>query len=130
MRPIVIICAALGVWLAAPETVAGQAQSAFRFQMDVTSDSTFSFATERHDWVKRGLRGVAVDPVRRDALVARFEVVRVNRGRATALVTGQTTRVTSDHVALLDRPSIRWYQRASFWLGAAAGAVVGAVVAH
>lgn len=105
-----------------------QEQAAFRFEIEVTSDSTFTFTAGRNGWVKRGLRGIAVDPRRRDALVARFEVMSVEQGKASALVTGQTTGLETDHVALLQRPGIPWYQRSVFWAGTAIGAIIGAVI--
>ena len=103
-------------------------QSAVRFEIAQAGDSTFSFAVGRNDWIARGRRGIAVDPRRRDALVARFVVVGVDSGRATALVTGQTTRVTTDHVALLIRPPVRWFRQEHFWAGAVTGALAGLLI--
>ncbi|HEX5438537.1 MAG TPA: hypothetical protein VFW98_15395 [Gemmatimonadaceae bacterium] len=108
-------------------TVARAQDNAVRFEITAVGDSTFSFAVGRHDWVQVGERGIAVDPRRRDALVARFVVMHVDHGRATALVTGQTTPVVVAHVALLERPRTPWYRRGVFWLGALIGAVVGVV---
>lgn len=109
-------------------------QGATRFEIAQVGDSTFSFAIGPNDWIKRGRRGIAVDPRRRDALIARFEVLDVREGRATALVTGQTTRITTDHVALLERPPAHWYAQPAFWVGAAvggaAGVLLGLVVAN
>ncbi len=103
-------------------------QDAIRFEIAQVGDSTFSFTIGRNDWVERGRRGIAVDPRRRDVLVARFVILDVDEGRATALVTGQTTRVTTDHVALLERPPIRWYGQPAFWIGAFAGGVAGLLI--
>jgi hypothetical protein len=108
---------------------AGAQESAYRFGITSAGDSTFTFPVERHPWVQKGLKGIAVDPFRRDALVARFRVIQVAGGRATALITGQTTHITSDHVALLDRPRTPWYRQRTFWIGAVVGAVVGVVAA-
>jgi hypothetical protein len=114
-----------------PFSYAARAQeSAYRFGITWVGDSTFTFPMERHSWVRIGLSGIAVDPLRHDALVARFRVVGVTDGQATALITGQTTRITLDHVALIDRPRPKWYQQKTFWLGALLGAVVGVVVAR
>ena len=77
--------------------------------------------------MKRGARGIAVDPTDHDAMVARFQVVRVDSGKATAIITGQTTRVTTDHVALIERPTVPWFKQGAFWIGAALGALVGVV---
>lgn len=104
-------------------------RSAYRFEISAADDSTFTFSVARDHWVHRGLEGIAVDPREHDALVARFRVVAVDSGRATALVIGQTTRITTDHVALLVRPEAPWYRRGVFWLGALLGAAIGAVAA-
>jgi hypothetical protein len=118
----------LGVALGVAGPLGAQEQPPHRFEIEVTSDSTFAFAAGGNGWVKRGMRGIAVDPRRRDALVARFEVLSVERGRASALVTGQTTRLEQEHVALLQRPGVPWYKRSAFWAGTVLGAVIGAVL--
>lgn len=105
-------------------------ESAYRFNIARAGDSTFTFAVARNDWVRKGMRGIAVDPTRQDALVARFRVTRVDRDSAVALITGQTTRVTNDLVALLERPSKPWYLRATFWIGGVLGAIVGVVASR
>ena len=105
-------------------------QSAYRFNIAQAGDSTFTIPLARNDWVKKGMRGIAVDPVHRDALVARFLITRVARDSAVALVTGQTTRVTTDLVALLERPSKPWYLKPTFWLGGVLGAIVGVVASR
>jgi len=96
-----------------------------RFEILDVRDSTFRFLLGGTRWVQVGADGITVDPQRRDALVARFVV----RGRvadtATAVITGQTTRVTSTHVALLDPLPPRVSRRELFWLGALAGGVIG-----
>lgn len=96
-----------------------------RFEILDVRDSTFRFLLGGARWVRTGADGITVDPQRRDVLVARFIV----RGRvadtATAVITGQTTRVISTHVALLDAPPPRVTRRELFWLGALAGGVVG-----
>lgn len=113
---------------AASHAPAARAQeSAYRFNIARTGDSTFAIPLAQNGWVKKGMRGIAVDPARRDALVARFRVTRVGRDSAVALITGQTTRVTTDHVALLERPSKPWYLRTTFWVGGVLGAIVGVV---
>jgi hypothetical protein len=106
----------------------GAQESAVRFEIAEAGDSTFTFQVGRHPWVRRGLQGIAVDPRRRDVLVARFRVLDVRTGVATALITGQTTNVTSDLVALLDEPQKRWYQQPAFWTGTLLGAIIGGVV--
>lgn len=130
MRAIVVMAALAAIGIGLPRDARAQ-DAAVRFEITSVGDSTFSFAIGRHSWVRRGEHGIAVDPARRDALVARFTVVQVNdsAGQARALVTGQTTRVTTGHMALLVRPSVPWYRKPVFWIGTAIGAVLGAVVA-
>lgn len=75
-------------------------------------------------WVRPGQVGTAIDPARRDALVARFRIVTVQEGAATALVTGQTTAVSTDHVATLEEPKRSWFRNKAFWSGLFLGAVM------
>ncbi|HEY9449084.1 MAG TPA: hypothetical protein VIQ60_04995 [Gemmatimonadaceae bacterium] len=105
-------------------------ESAYRFTIARAGDSTFTFPVARNDWVKKGMRGIAVDPARRDALVARFRITRVDHDSAVALITGQTTRVSTDLVALLERPTKPWYLRSTFWLGGVLGAIIGVVASR
>lgn len=117
--------------LAAPGARAIVAQQgAYRFAIASAGDSTFTFALMRNDWVKKGMHGITVDPARHDALIARFVVTRVTRDSAVALVTGQTTRVTTDLVALLERPNKPWYLRPTFWIGGVLGAIIGVVASR
>lgn len=119
---IALLAAALGI--ARP----AQAQrGAYRFEIVTATDSTITIPTDSAGWVKRGTRGIAVDPRDHDSMVARFQVVRVDSGQATALITGQTTRVTTDHVALIERPVVPWYKQGVFWIGAALGGLIGVV---
>lgn len=119
---IALLAAALGI--ARP----AQAQrGAYRFEIVTATDSTITIPTDSAGWVKRGTRGIAVDPRDHDSMVARFQVVRVDSGEATALITGQTTRVTTDHVALIERPVVPWYKQGVFWIGAALGGLIGVV---
>ncbi|MBA3558537.1 MAG: hypothetical protein H0W30_08065, partial [Gemmatimonadaceae bacterium] len=82
-------------------TVASEAQQppAARFQVAGVGDSTFTFLLGKMRWVREGQRGLAVDPRRNDGLVARFRVLRVTEGEATALVTGKTMELSREHVA-------------------------------
>lgn len=107
-------------------------ETAYRFEIASVGDSTVTLSTEKHEWLSAGQKGIAVDPMRHDALVARFVILRIDaeHKRALAVVTGQTTRITTDHVALIDRPSKKWYAQPTLWIGAAVGAVIGAVAAH
>ena len=100
---------------------------ATRFEITAVTDSTLSFRTATSAWIKPGRAGIAVDPRRRDQLVARFEVVAVADGIATALITGQTTDVSIDHVATVVEPETPWYRRKSFWVGLLLGGALGGV---
>ncbi|HEU6451089.1 MAG TPA: hypothetical protein VFT57_06685 [Gemmatimonadaceae bacterium] len=131
MRHIAITLTLSIFLLAAPGAGALRAQQgAYRFNIASAGDSTFSFPLSRDSWVKKGMHGIAVDPARHDVLIARFIVTRVTRDSAVALVTGQTTRVTTDFVALLERPVKPWYLRPTFWLGGVLGAIVGVVASR
>jgi hypothetical protein len=96
-----------------------------RFSIADVGDTTFTFAIGKTRWVKPRQRGVAVDARERDALVARFRVMAVRRGMATAMITGQTRRVTPAHTVIMTRPPERWYRNPRFWAGAAVGLVGG-----
>ncbi len=124
-----LLALGLATTLALPRATRAQ-EAAYRFEILTVGDSTFTFAVMRQSWIRRGMRGIAVDPRRRDALIARFRVLAVANGEATALVTGQTTAVGTEHMALLQRPKRSWYVQPLFWIGAVLGGVVGAVVAH
>jgi hypothetical protein len=115
----------------APQRARAQ-ETAYRLEITAVGDSTISLSTERHEWVREGQKGIAVDPMRHDALVARFVILHVDPEHklALAIVTGQTTRLTTQHVALIARPGRKWYAQPTLWIGAAVGMVLGAVVAH
>ena len=107
-----------------------QAQSrGIRFEITQVGDGTFRFPRGTAGWLRRDMTGHAVDPRRRDALVARFRIVRVDSGLVTALVTGLTTRVATDHIAVMDEPPKPWYRGITFWAGTVFGIVVGALIA-
>jgi hypothetical protein len=123
------VVAGLALLLATAGPAAAQPR-VHRFLVDSVADSTFVFRVgQRGDWLRAGATGVAVDPARRDALVARFRVVSVSETRATALVTGQTTLVTRDHVALVEEPPTRFFRSGGFWGGTVLGAILGAAAA-
>jgi hypothetical protein len=110
-------------------TASAQGKAPARFPITSVGDSTFSFHSGSARWVARGSEGAVVDPSRRDALVAHFRVLSVLHGDAIALVTGQMTDVTTDHVAVLEAPGRPWYRVRLFWLGLFLGGAVGAVAA-
>lgn len=97
-----------------------------RFFIHTVGDTTFSFSVPSDPWVKPGMEGLAIDPMRRDSLVARFRVATVEWGEARAVITGQTTAVTTQHVAILRMPQPPWYKRKQFWVGLVLGAGLGA----
>jgi hypothetical protein len=105
---------------------------ATRLEVLAVQDSTFTIAVRGLDWVREGQRGIVVNPCRRDALVARFTVLRRGAAEATAVVTGQTTRVATDQVALLEAPlpvaGRRAAWRRGWWTGLLVGGAVGAGV--
>jgi hypothetical protein len=105
----------------------GEAQ--YRFEILRAADSTFTFLAPAAPWLAAGQRGIVVDPRRRDALIARFHTLTKRGDTVAALVTGQTTDLSTSHVVLLPyvpprRPS-GWRQRA-FWIGLLTGGALGA----
>jgi hypothetical protein len=126
-RPLAALALSILALAAAP--AAGAQESATRFEITAVADTTFSIRLGEHaGWVRRGLEGIAVDPRRRDLLIARFRVVDVKagEGEAVALITGQTTLVETEHVALLTRPRAPWYRQRAFWVGLLLGGGIGA----
>ena len=120
------------IWVLGLALVAGTADGQFhgvRFEITVVGDTTFRFPRGNAAWVREGVTGIAVDPRRRDALVARFRVVRIDSGLVTALVTGQTTRLATEHIAVLTAPPKPWYRGITFWAGTIFGVVIGALIA-
>ncbi|MGQ0649943.1 MAG: hypothetical protein ACT4P7_20520 [Gemmatimonadaceae bacterium] len=106
----------------------GAQQRAVRFEITSVSDTTLSFQAGMAAWVRAGQMGRAVDPRRRDALVARFRVLGVRDRVATALVTGQTTAVSTDHVATLEEPPRSWFRTGALWVGLLIGTALGTAV--
>jgi hypothetical protein len=122
--------AACWSWLlvAGLATMAPVARAQFRgvrFEITQVGDTTFGFSRGDANWVRQGMTGIAVDPTRRDVLVARFRVIKVDTGFVTALVTGQTTRVSTEHVVVMSEPPRPWYKVPLFWGGTALGLVIG-----
>jgi hypothetical protein len=109
--------------LIAASTARAQTGSA-RFDIDSVGDSTVTFAVGNARWVHTGQTGLAVEPRRHDELIARLRVLSVASGTATALITGQTSRVVSGQVALIRRPPPPFYAVGLFWIGTAVGAAV------
>jgi hypothetical protein len=123
-----IVAPLAGAITFAPRSAHAQSAHA-RFDIDSITDSTFTFVVGRAHWVARGQTGLAVDPAHDDELIAEFRVVQVERGVATAFVTGQTARVKTGHVAVMEPPGRAFYRQPLFWAGAVAGGIIG-FVAH
>ena len=126
---ILLVLALLAGALLAPGSARAQ-DSAVRFEIRSVGDSTFTFDASRTPWGARGQKGIAVDPRRRDGLVARFVVLGVDGGLANALIVGQAQKLTTDHVVLLRPPQEHWYSSGKFWAGALGGVIVGFFVGH
>jgi hypothetical protein len=120
--------AAVGVALLAL-LIAGAPASAqdraVRFEIVAVGDTTITLRTGEERWLRPGQAGVAVDPRKRDELVGRFRVMRVEEGQAVAIITGQTTRLTIDHVGVLTEPRRPWYRSRGFWAGLIGGLIAG-----
>ena len=101
--------------------------SGVRFEIASVGDTTLTFAVGRAKWVHRGLVGLAIDPARHDVLIAQFRILGVTGGVATGVIIGQTTRVTQDHVVLLDEPRPMFIKRMIFWGGLLVGLAIGFV---
>lgn len=123
--------ALVAVVVAGRNDAAAQETSA-RFEIASVGDSTFTLVVGRHPWVRPGLYGIVVDPRQRDVLIARFQIIAADSANAMGLITGMTTRVTTEHVALLDKPpppAPPWHRRRSFWLGVLFGVAAGLGIA-
>jgi hypothetical protein len=117
----------LAALLAAPRLFA---QAAYvRFDIIAVDDSTFTFATTGANWVKPSRAGFVVDPLHGDELIAKFRVTKAHKGMATAVVTGQTERLSPSDVALLTKPHPFFLTRPWFWAAFVVGGVIG-FVAH
>ena len=111
---------------AATVASAAHAQSRqVRFPVTAVGDSTIEFQTGIARWIRPGQTGVAVDPRRRDVLIARFRVHTVREGSATGIITGQTGAVGLEHVAVLNEPRRSAYKSPAFWIGIAVGGALG-----
>ncbi len=101
-------------------------RDAARFEIDAVNDSTASFRPQEARWIRVGMSAYAVNPLKRDALVARLRVQAQTGESMTALVTSQVGRVSTAHFLLIMRPAEPWWRGDRFWWGAAAGTVLGA----
>lgn len=101
-------------------------RDAARFEIDAVDDSTATFRVFESRWLRAGLPAYAVDPAHRDALVARLTIIRRDSVTASALVTSQVARVTTDHFLLVPPPKTPWWRTRLFWVGTLVGSAVGA----
>lgn len=124
MRILVVLVSSL-VLLSPPRAAWAQQRDA-RFEITSVGDTTITFRAGKLTWVVRSPSAIVVDPRRRDALVARLKVLSVSSsGEATAVVTGQTGRITTDHFVVAAEPRSRWYRNALLWMGTAFGLLAG-----
>ena len=129
MKRLVLGAAALALSFAAPRVVHAQ-QGAYRFEITAVGDSTISFRTADAPWMRAGLTGIAVDPQRRDQLIARFTVLRVEGALTTAIITGQTAKVATTYVACVVAPGRHWYEVPAVWIATGVGVALGVIIAR
>ena len=97
-----------------------------RFAISNVGDTTVTFQAGKMTWVVRSKRAIVVDPRRQDAMIARLKVLSVtSTGEATAMVTAQVGRITTDHVVIGTEPPVRWYRSTLMWMGTALGLAAG-----
>jgi hypothetical protein len=101
-------------------------RDAARFEIAALTDSTASFLVNEAQWIRSGQAAYIVDPLQRDALVARLRIATRDDMRANALVLSQVAVVKPTHVLLVPRPPLPFWRRGLFWSGVSAGVVLGA----
>lgn len=100
-------------------------RDASRFDISTVTDSSVHFQAHEVDWLRAGMIAYVVDPLRRDALLAKIRISEVHAASVTGIITSQVTRVTTDHVLLLSPPPTAWWKSRHFWWGALVGGAVG-----
>ena len=124
MRLLVVALAALLTFLT-PFRARAQDRDV-RFAITHVGDTTVTFQAGKMTWIVRSPRAIVVDPRRRDALVAQLKVLSISaNGEATAVVTAQAGRVTTDHIVIGTEPKSRWYRSPLLWMGTAFGLLAG-----
>lgn len=124
MRLLLVALAALLTFLT-PLRARAQARDV-RFAITNVGDTTVTFQAGKMTWVVRSPRAIVVDPRRRDALVAQLRVLSIAaNGEATAVVTAQAGRITTDHIVIGTEPKSRWYRSPLLWMGTAFGLLAG-----
>jgi hypothetical protein len=122
-----LLIALLGALVALTTPSLARAQDRdVRFAITAVGDTTVTFRAGKLTWVVRSPKAIVVDPRRRDELVARIKVLTVSsNGDATAVVTGQTGRITTDHFVVAQEPPSRWFKNVYLWMGTALGLATG-----
>ena len=122
----VVLGLVFGLFLLAPTSRARAQDRDVRFEITAVGDTTVTFRAGRMTWIVRSPRAIVVDPRRRDEAIARLKVLSVSSsGEAIATVTGQTGRITTDHLVIAREPPNRWYRNLGLWVGATLGIVAG-----
>jgi hypothetical protein len=112
--------------IGAPCAAARAQQRDYRFEITQVTDTTVTFRAGRLTWVVRSPSTIVVDPRRRDALVARLKVLSISStGDATALITGQSGRITTEHFVISAEPKTQWYRSPMLWMGTVFGLLAG-----
>lgn len=102
-------------------------RDASRFVVASSTDSTVTFRPVEAHWLKIGMRGYVVDPLQRDALIARLTIKRVDTSGTVAVIDGGVSPVVLTHVVLVERPTMAWWRDKRFWFGAGAGVLTGVI---
>ena len=124
MRLFLVLLTAV-VMVALPRAARAQDRDV-RFSITHVGDTTVTFQAGKMTWIVRSPRAIVVDPRRRDALVAQLKVLSIGaNGEATALVTAQAGRITTEHIVIGTEPRSRWYRSPLMWMGTAFGLIVG-----
>ncbi len=101
------------------------ARDAARFAVVASTDSTVKFRPAEVRWLRPGMRGYVVDPLLRDALIARLTIQRVDTSGTVAVIAGGVSPVEVTHVVLFEKPTLKWWRDKRFWFGVGAGVVTG-----
>ena len=105
------------------------ARDAARFAIAASTDSTVTFRHVEVRWLRPGMRGYVVDPLQRDALIARLTIQRVDTNGTIAAIAGGVSPVALTHIVLFEIPAKNWWRDKRFWFGAGVGVVTGIVAA-
>jgi hypothetical protein len=104
-------------------------RNAWRFAVVELTDSTVRFDASDARWLRPGMIGYAVDPSKKDALVASLSLMGTGGREYKALITGQREPVDSTHIVVFLRPDTPWWRTKHYWGGFVIGVVVTTVAA-